>query len=435
MVKNMTFLNEANSTGENTLEIVNETRTSEEKDSVSSTGLTSESGRESSRSLGFDERNESSTVECIEIANNGSATEQIGNLGLSIYNNTISHSPSHAIAPPLSQTEVSPNITSPMLSNAYDETDFMEEERFRPSKDEFNIVGNNSSINRVPKETEMNELLLQNRASYCSMRPRWSSAVDQELLQARSEIENAPIGWFMRLMEASKQFVTKDPKKAQLCYLPFSSRRLEETLYVPNSHSSRNLIQYLKNYVDMIAGKHRFWNRTGGADHFLVACHDGAPTETRQHMARCLRALCNADVKEGFVLGKDVSLPETYVRNAPKPTRNVGGNRVSKRKTLAFFAGGMHGYVRPILLQHWENKNPAMKIFGRLPKSKGNRNYIQYMKSSKYCICAKGYEVQQHLLWHKSPFKYDIFHMILHSIWYNSLHSNSCIDHFGDVAK
>ncbi|XP_028227007.1 probable glycosyltransferase At5g03795 isoform X1 [Glycine soja] len=200
-------------------------------------------------------------------------------------------------------------------------------------------------------------------------------------------------GWFMRLMEASKQFVTKDPKKAQLCYLPFSSRRLEETLYVPNSHSSRNLIQYLKNYVDMIAGKHRFWNRTGGADHFLVACHDGAPTETRQHMARCLRALCNADVKEGFVLGKDVSLPETYVRNAPKPTRNVGGNRVSKRKTLAFFAGGMHGYVRPILLQHWENKNPAMKIFGRLPKSKGNRNYIQYMKSSKYCICAKGYEV------------------------------------------
>ncbi|KHN18173.1 Putative glycosyltransferase [Glycine soja] len=388
----------------------------------------------------------------------------------------------------------------------------------------------------------MNELLLQNRASYRSMRPRWSSAVDQELLQARLEIENAPIvnnvenlyaplfrnisrfkrsyelmektlkvyvyregdkpimhspyllgiyaseGWFMRLMEASKQFVTKDPKKAHLFYLPFSSRMLEETLYVPNSHSSRNLIQYLKNYVDMIAGKHRFWNRTGGADHFLVACHDWAPTETRQHMARCLRALCNADVKEGFVLGKDISLPETYVRNAQKPTRNIGGNRVSKRKTLAFFAGGMHGYVRPILLQHWENKDPAMKIFGILPKSKGNRNYIQYMKSSKYCICAKGYEVnsprvveailyecvpvilsdnfvppffemlnwesfavfvlekdipnlknillsipqkrylqmqmmvrkvQQHFLWHRSPVKYDIFHMVLHSIWYN----------------
>lgn len=295
-------------------------------------------------------------------------------------------------------------------------------------------------------------------------------------------------GWFMRLMEANKAFVTKDAKKAHLFYLPFSSRRLEEALYDSNSHSHRNLMQYLNNYVDTIARKHSFWNRTGGADHFLVACHDWAPSETKQRMSKCIRSLCNADAKEGFVLGKDVSLPETYVRNAENPTRDLGGRPVSKRKTLAFFAGGMHGYVRPILLQHWENKDPDMKIFGMLPKSKGNRNYIQYMKRSKYCICPKGYEVnsprvveaiiyecvpviisdnfvppffevlnwesfavfvlekdipnlksilvsipkkrylqmqmrvkkvQQHFLWHKSPVKYDIFHMILHSIWYN----------------
>lgn len=543
---NMTILNQADSTGENALEIVNETSTSEEKGTLSSAGFISEPGRESNRPLGFDE---SSTVESIGISNDGSVTDQAGNLGPSSYNNTISHSPSHAIiltnlAPPLSPTKVSTNITLPILSNDYEETDFTEDERLRPPQDD----GNNSSMNNMPKETkeitisEMNELLLQNRASHRSMRPRWSAAVDLELLQARSEIENAPIvndvkdlyaplfrnismfkrsyelmektlkvyvyregakpimhspyllgiyaseGWFMRLMKGSKQFVTEDPKKAHLFYLPFSSRMLEETLYIQNSHSHRNLVQYLKNYVDMIAGKHRFWNRTGGADHFLVACHDWAPTETKVHMARCLRALCNADVKEGFVLGKDVSLPETYVRNAQKPTRNIGGYLVSKRKTLAFFAGGMHGYVRPILLQHWENKDPDMKIFGILPKSKGNRNYIQYMKSSKYCICAKGYEVnsprvveaifyecvpviisdnfvppffealnwesfavfvlekdipnlknillsipqkrylqmqmmvkkvQQHFLWHRSPVKYDIFHMILHSIWYN----------------
>ncbi|KAI3977582.1 hypothetical protein MKX01_000495 [Papaver californicum] len=115
-------------------------------------------------------------------------------------------------------------------------------------------------------------------------------------------------------------------------------------------------------------------------------------------------------------------------------------------------------------------------------------NYIQRMKTSKYCISAKGYEVasprvveaiffecvpviisdnyvpplievldwqsfavfvaekdipnlkeillsipeekyiemhkrvkkvQHHFLWHKEPVKYDIFHMTLHSIWYN----------------
>jgi len=217
-----------------------------------------------------------------------------------------------------------------------------------------------------------------------------------------------------------------------------------------------------------------------------------APGETKVEMANCIRALCNADVKEGFVFGKDASLPETYVRNAQIPTRDLGGNSASKRTTLAFFAGSMHGYVRPILLQHWENKDPDMKIFGKLPKSKGNRNYIQYMKSSKYCICAKGYEVnsprvveaifyecvpviisdnfvppffevlnwesfavivlekdipnlknillsipekeylrlqmrvkkvQHHFLWHKNPVRYDIFHMILHSVWYNRIFS------------
>jgi len=81
-------------------------------------------------------------------------------------------------------------------------------------------------------------------------------------------------GWFMKQMEANKVFVTKDPKNAHLFYLPFSSQMLEETLYIQNLPSYSNLMQYLNNYVDTIAAKHPFWNRTGGADHFLVACHD-----------------------------------------------------------------------------------------------------------------------------------------------------------------
>lgn len=81
-------------------------------------------------------------------------------------------------------------------------------------------------------------------------------------------------GWFMKLMEANKHFVTKRPKEAHLFYIPFSSRQLEETLYVPNSHSHKNLIQHLKDYVDLISSKYPFWNRTEGSDHFLVACHD-----------------------------------------------------------------------------------------------------------------------------------------------------------------
>ncbi|XP_057522509.1 probable glycosyltransferase At5g03795 [Amaranthus tricolor] len=264
--------------------------------------------------------------------------------------------------------------------------------------------------------SDMSELLVQNYVSPPTMIPRWASKVDEDLVLARQLIENAPPlkddlyaplyrnasmfqrsyelmekmlkvyiyregdrrifhrpplegiyaseGWFMKLIEADRHFVTKRAKDAHLFYLPFSSRQLEETLYVPNSHNHKNLIQHLKDYVDMISAKYPFWNRTDGADHFLVACHDWAPSETKKYMANCIRALCNADVKEKFKFGKDVSLPETYVRKARNPLRDVGGKPLSNRKTLAFYAGNMHGYLRPILLEHWgNNKDPDMHIF------------------------------------------------------------------------
>ncbi|KAJ4968558.1 hypothetical protein NE237_015259 [Protea cynaroides] len=297
-------------------------------------------------------------------------------------------------------------------------------------------------------------------------------------------------GWFMKQMAGNKQFVVKDPKKAHLFYLPFSSEILRKVVH---EHGRRSgiLAEYLKSYVDFIAGKYPFWNRTLGEDHFLVACHDWAPRETRNPMGKCIRALCNANVARDFKIGTDVSLPVTYVRWPEDPLRGLGGKPPSRRTILAFFAGGMHGYLRPILLQHWENKDPAMKIFNMMPHGEGKMGYIEHMKRSKYCVCARGYEVhtprvieaiffecvpviisdnyvppffeilnwhtfavfiaekeipnlrdillsipekkyllmqrrvkkvQRHFLWHNQPVKYDIFHMILHSVWYNRIY-------------
>ncbi|XP_071908804.1 probable glycosyltransferase At3g07620 isoform X1 [Coffea arabica] len=375
-------------------------------------------------------------------------------------------------------------------------------------------------------------------------RPKWFSARDKELQNARRQIENAPVirnaprayaylfrnysmfvsrsyelmervlrvyiykegdkpvfhqphlrgiyaseGWFMKLMEGNRQFVVRDPRKAHLFYLPFSSRRLRSVLYQQNFTSHRDLENHLKNYVHVIASKYRFWNRTKGADHFLVACHDWGPGFTRNSMGSCIRALCNSNIARGFEIGKDVSLPVTYILSAENPLKDLGGNQPSERPTLAFFAGGMHGYLRPILLQYWKDKEPDMKIFGPMPRDPdGKQRYREFMKSSKYCICARGYEVhtprviesiyyecipviisdnyvppffeildwesfavfvleqdipnlrnvllsipekkyiemqnrlkmvQRHFLWHKVPVKYDLFYMILHSIWYN----------------
>ncbi|KAL8227034.1 hypothetical protein R6Q57_016866 [Mikania cordata] len=343
-----------------------------------------------------------------------------------------------------------PNTSDPDRDESKSFKDFKELQNNPVHRDNKSSAEDSVLTRDVVTVSEMHNMLAHNRASSRSMKPRWSSAVDQELLDAKFQIENTHVndndptlypplyinvsrfkrsyelmektlkvyiykegekpifhqpqavlkgiyaseGWFMKNMKASQHFVTKQPKQAHLFYISFSSRMLEEKLYVPDSHSHKNMVRYLKNYLDLIAGKYNFWNRTGGSDHFFVACHDWTPSITKKYMNTCIRAMCNSDVKrEGFNLGKDVSLPETIVSSVKNPLREFGKKPASQRSTLAFFAGRMHGNVRPILLHHWENKDPEMKIFGKLPKSKNNRNYIQYMKSSKYCICAKGYEV------------------------------------------
>lgn len=212
-------------------------------------------------------------------------------------------------------------------------------------------------------------------------------------------------------------------------------------------------------------------------------------TAHRDLSKNSIKALCNADSSEGiFTPGKDVSLPETTIRTPKRPLRYVGGLPVSRRRILAFFAGNVHGRVRPVLLQHWgKGQDEDMRVYGLLPGRVSRRmSYIQHMKNSRFCLCPMGYEVnsprivealyyecvpviiadnfvlpfsdvldwsafsvvvaekdipdlkrvlqgislrryvamhdcvkrlQRHFLWHARPLRYDMFHMILHSIW------------------
>lgn len=312
-------------------------------------------------------------------------------------------------------------------------------------------------------------------------------------------------GWFMKLISGNKQFVVTDPRKAHMFYLPYSVYEIVEGMYVPNSRNMHPLQLFLRDYVNMIAAKYPFWNRTRGADHFFVACHDWGPYTTREHpelMKNAVKALCNADLSEGyFVLGKDVSLPETNLHSVRQPPKHLGGNSASMRSILAFFAGNMHGRVRPVLLEYWKDKDDDMKIYELLPARVAKKmSYAQHMKSSKYCICPMGYEVnspriveaiyyecvpviiadnfvhplnevlnwnafsitvaekdipklkdillniserryrsmqlrvkkvQKHFIWHRNPLRYDIFHMILHSIWLNRLNQIETLETMG----
>ncbi|KAL2455649.1 Exostosin family protein [Abeliophyllum distichum] len=251
--------------------------------------------------------------------------------------------------------DVNSSSVPPSPSANEDAVDASHSEKTRDTlQGDHTLSDNNSSMSNSPppKEiskkavvsiSEMMDMLRQSRVSSFSKVSLWPSAADQELIDARSQIEHATVivdhpslyapvyrnvstfvrsyeimeqklkvyiyregkrpvfhqpklkgiyaseGWFMKFMESSQQYVTSNPKEAHLFYLPFSSQILVDAVYVPDSHSFDDIREYLKNYLDLIKKRYTFWNRTDGADHFLVACHDWAPADTRPRMTNCIR--------------------------------------------------------------------------------------------------------------------------------------------------
>ncbi|RZC70608.1 hypothetical protein C5167_033770 [Papaver somniferum] len=199
-------------------------------------------------------------------------------------------------------------------------------------------------------------------------------------------------GNFIHQMDMQGRFRTGDPDKAHVYFLPFSIAMMVRFVYVPNSHDITPIKKAVVDYVNVIGSRYPFWNRSLGADHFMLSCHDWGPMTSRYvpHMFNnSIRALCNANTSEGFRPSKDVSIPEINLRTGD--TKGwLGGPSPSHRPILAFFAGGLHGPVRPILLDHWFNKDDDIRVYKYLPK---HMSYQDMMKKTKFCICPSGYEV------------------------------------------
>ncbi|KAK6126293.1 hypothetical protein DH2020_039938 [Rehmannia glutinosa] len=199
-------------------------------------------------------------------------------------------------------------------------------------------------------------------------------------------------GIFIANMEVSR-FRTFDHNKAHLFFLPFSVTMITQVIYVPDSHEWTLMKNTASDYVNVIAQKHPYWNRSLGADHFMLACHDWGPEISfaiPNLYKNAIRALCNANTSEQFNPSRDVSIPEIHLPGGT--TRGMlGGPPPSKRPILVFYAGGVHGPIRPILLHHWENRSdPDVQIHRYLPK---NVSYYGMMRKSRYCLCPSGYEV------------------------------------------
>lgn len=207
-------------------------------------------------------------------------------------------------------------------------------------------------------------------------------------------------GQFLDEIESGKSpFIARHPDEAHAFFLPISVAYIIHYVYKPRITFARDQLQRLvTDYVRVVADKYSYWNRTQGADHFSVSCHDWAPDVSRANpelFRYFVRVLCNANISEGFRPQRDVSIPEIFL-----PVGKLGPPREytkppSKRSILAFFAGGAHGHIRKVLLTHWKEKDDEVQVHEYLTqRNKKNTNlYFELMGQSKFCLCPSGHEV------------------------------------------
>ncbi|KAJ0807462.1 putative xylogalacturonan beta-1,3-xylosyltransferase [Helianthus annuus] len=203
-------------------------------------------------------------------------------------------------------------------------------------------------------------------------------------------------GDFIEEMERNgNPMVARDPDEAHAFFIPISITNIVYYLYKPNeAFGFRERVQAIvEDYVGVIAERYPYWNRSNGADHFFVSCHDWAPWVSLGNpklFKNFIRVLCNANTSEGFIPIRDVSMTEINGPADNIPTTS-SGQPPYNRSILAFFSGGKHGFIRERLFQYWGNKeDDGIQVFSYLPKG---QNYTKLLSQSKYCLCPSGYEV------------------------------------------
>lgn len=121
----------------------------------------------------------------------------------------------------------------------------------------------------------------------------------------------------------NSHFITKNPSEANLFFLPFSIASLRHDRRV----GVAGIQEFVKNYVHNISRTYPYWNRTGGADHFYVACHSvgrSAMEKAVQVKVNAIQVVCSSSYfLAGYVSHKDASIPQIWPRNGnPHPHRS-----------------------------------------------------------------------------------------------------------------
>ncbi|KAL0320037.1 UNVERIFIED_CONTAM: putative glycosyltransferase [Sesamum radiatum] len=292
-------------------------------------------------------------------------------------------------------------------------------------------------------------------------------------------------GNFIYELERGSFYRTNDPREAHVFFLPFSVVGLVQYLYEPGSKDRKAIAGVVADYVHTISFRHPFWNSSLGADHFMLSCHDWASPHTSLHFnsirvlcnantsegfnplkdvslpeinlntgdmsgllggsppsqrpilaffagrlhGRIRRILLKQwkgkdhDIQVYDELPRNISY-ESMLRNSRFCLCPSGYEVASPRVVEAIYAECVpvlisKGYVPPLSdVLKWEEFSVTMpvedipnvkKILMGIPKEK-------YMRMHERLR-----EVQRHFVMNGPPKKFDLFHMIVHSIWLRRL--------------
>eukprot|EP00249_Psilotum_nudum_P012815 c24003_g1_i2 orf=526-1752(-) len=193
-------------------------------------------------------------------------------------------------------------------------------------------------------------------------------------------------GYFFQNIRES-QFRTDDPDKADLFFIPISCHKMRG-----KGTSYEKMALMVQEYVEGLVKKYPYWNRTLGADHFFVTCHDIGvrSTENVTYLVKnSIRVVCSPSYNVGFIPHKDVALPQVLQPFALPQ----GGDDVQNRTVLGFWAGHRNSKIRVMLARLWENDTVLSISNNRISRAIGELVYQKQFYRTKFCICPGGSQV------------------------------------------
>ncbi|KAH0853261.1 hypothetical protein HID58_093384 [Brassica napus] len=236
-------------------------------------------------------------------------------------------------------------------------------------------------------------------------------------------------GYFFKNIRES-HFRTLDPEEADLFFVPVSPHKMRG-----NGTSYEEMTVIVRDYVDGLIAKYPYWNRTLGADHFFVTCHDvgvrafeGSPVMIKN----TIRVVCSPSYNVGFIPHKDVALPQVLQPFALP----AGGNDVENRTKFCICPGGsqvnsaritdsIHYGCVPVILSDYYDL-PFSDIldwrkFAVVLRERDVYDLKQILKNitqSEFVSLHNNLvKVQKHFQWNTPPVKFDAFHMIMYELW------------------